>query len=87
MNDEQLNKMFQAARAKPDTARVEFGFETRLMARLRESAAPWFALAWRLMPAFAAVVLVAGAWCYNEQRHVSLDVALAGSGAALLPGE
>ena len=64
MNDEQLNKLFQAARAKPDTSRVEYGFETRLMARLRTDAAPWFAMAWRLVPVFAAIVVALGVWNY-----------------------
>jgi hypothetical protein len=86
MNDEQLNKMFHAARTKPDTARVEHGFETRLMARLREPAPPWFAWAWRLVPAFAAVVVAAGAWCYRAQTPVSIETALAGSDPTTLAG-
>jgi hypothetical protein len=64
MNDEQLNKLFQAARAKPDTSRVEYGFETRLLARLRTDETPWFALAWKLVPVFVAVVVSLGAWNY-----------------------
>ena len=62
MNDEQLNRLFQAARAgRPDTARAEYGFETRLLALLRanrKQPAPWYAFTWKLMPAFAAVVVV-----------------------------
>jgi hypothetical protein len=66
MNDEQLNKLFQAARsAAPDTSRAEYGFETRLLAALRSQQGqrlPWFAFAWKLMPVFAAVVLALGVW-------------------------
>ncbi len=66
MNDEQLNELFKAARsAKRDTARVEFGFETRLLARLRaerSQTGPWYAFAWKLMPVFAAIVVALGAW-------------------------
>jgi len=70
MNDEQLDNLFQAARAdRPDTARAEFSFETRLLARLRanrQQPAPWYAFTWKLMPAFAAVVLALAAWTVAE---------------------
>ena len=64
MNDdpeEKLSALFAAARAdERDTSRVEFGFETRLAARLREesggSLAAW---AWKLCPFFAALALAA----------------------------
>jgi hypothetical protein len=66
MNDEQLNELFKAARTvKPDTARAEYGFETRLLARLRaesEEFVPWYGFAWRLIPAFATIVVVVGFW-------------------------
>jgi hypothetical protein len=66
MNDEQLDKLFQAARsATPDTSRAEYGFETRLLASLRSQQGqqlPWFAFAWKLVPVFAAVVLALGVW-------------------------
>jgi len=64
--DERLRRLFAAAReSEPDTARVEYGFETRLLARLRaerERPALWAAWTWRLIPAFAAVVLALGLW-------------------------
>ncbi len=65
--DPDLEKFFAAARPPRDTARVELGFETRLLARIRaekQSAAaiPWFYWAWRLTPIFAAIVLVLGVW-------------------------
>ena len=66
MNDDHLNGLFKAARSvRPDTARTECGFETRLLARLRaerEQFVPWYGLAWRLVPAFAVIVVVAGLW-------------------------
>ena len=66
MNDEPLDKLFQAGRAaKPDTSGVEFGFETRLIGRIRAEARqpmPWFVFTWKLIPYFAAIVLALGAW-------------------------
>ncbi len=68
--DKKLDQLFAAARAEePDTSRLEFGFETRLAARLREeSGASLFAWAWRLWPAFAAVTLAASWWSYASLR-------------------
>jgi hypothetical protein len=68
--DQKLDLLFAAARAEqPDTSRLEFGFETRLAARLREeSGASLFAWAWRLWPAFAAVTLAASWWSYASLR-------------------
>ncbi len=84
MNDEQLNKLFQAARAgRPDTARAEYGFETRLLARLRanrEQPAPWYAFTWKLMPAFAAVVVALGVWTVTEWGAGSNDLQTAIAG-------
>ena len=70
VNDEHLNEMLRAARdARPEVERVEFGFESRLMAKLREERAAnaegaWFSWAWRLCPAFAAVTLALGVWTW-----------------------
>jgi hypothetical protein len=64
--DDRLERLFAVARtARTDTARVEYGFETRLLARLRaerERPALWAAWTWRLIPAFAGVVLALGVW-------------------------
>jgi hypothetical protein len=62
--DHHLEALFRAARLEPrDTARAELGFETRLMARLREerswSVVSW---AWKLAPFFAALAVAAGVW-------------------------
>jgi len=95
MNDEQLNELFRAARtSRPDTSRAEYGFQTRLLAAIRElrkQPTPWATVAWRLMPVFAAIVVVAGAWSYGVQSQVGAEAAL-GTGAetafaGLLGGE
>ena len=68
--DHQLDALFAAARAtEPDTSRIEYGFETRLSARLREeSSASIFAWAWRLCPFFAALALAVGWWSHTSAR-------------------
>lgn len=78
MNDDQLNRLFAAARqAPPDTARAQYGFETRLLARLRDErrqAVPWLVWAWRLTPVFAAIVLALGVWNFTVAgQDVSTD--------------
>ena len=64
--EDSLDELFAATRAAvPDTARVEYGFETRLLARLRtERAESWLAWGWKLCPYFAALALAVGAWGY-----------------------
>lgn len=85
MNDK-LDNVFRAARGeRPDTGRAEFGFETRLLARLRaERSRPVF---WQLLPAFAAIVIVLGVWNRSVFSPVSLEVALGGAGPATFLGE
>ena len=68
MNDSfsSLDPLFARARAvRSDTARTEFAFETRLLARLREARTPvrsgMGVLAWRLLPYLALIVLGLGA--------------------------
>ena len=84
MNDEQMEKLFRAARAaKPDTSRVEFGFEARLMGRIQDTAlrqTPWYGFAWRLTPVFAAVVLALGVWnlTTTELEPTNLHATLTG---------
>ena len=84
MNDN-LDKLLKAARgAKRDTSRAELGFETRLMARIRAEraqAAPWFAFAWKLVPAFAAIVIALGVWNYAalSDEPADLRAAIAGT--------
>ena len=95
MNDEQLNELFRVARmSRPDTSRAEYGFETRLLATIRElrkQPKPWATVAWRLMPVFAAIVVVTGMWSYKVQSQTATEATL-GTGeetglAGLLGGE
>jgi len=82
-----LDNLFAAARqAKPDTSRAELGFETRLTARLRaerSAPVPWFAVSWRLVPVFAAVVIALGAWNLTG-NGADLPTALGGMDETLL---
>ena len=66
-HDSQLDALFAAARGnEPDTSRLEYGFETRLAARLREENSDTiFAWAWRLCPFFAALALAVGWWSHT----------------------
>lgn len=90
--DPQLDALFRAARSEaPDTARAEFGFETRLMARLREERGTGiFVWAWKLAPFFAAVALAAGWWGRLSMAQVETtasamaEVALKGDDYALV---
>lgn len=86
-----LDRLFRAARAvPPDTARIEFGFETRLLARLRADRAlpaPWFAAAWQFVPVFAAIVVAVGVWSWPGSVPVNLEVVLGGSAPVSFLGE
>jgi hypothetical protein len=78
MNDEELKKLFEAAReVKPDTSRAEYGFETRLLSRLRaehQPSTPWPAVVWKLMPVFATIVVALGVWTAIEPGANSSDL-------------
>jgi hypothetical protein len=68
MNDDQLDELFGKARgAGLDTSRLEYGFETRLLARIRasrEHSGNIFGWAWRLCPYFAGIVAALGVWAW-----------------------
>jgi hypothetical protein len=78
MNDDRLDRLFKAARTiRADTARMEVGFETRLLARLRserDQFFPWYAFAWRLIPVFALIVVAAGVWTIVAPRSSRTDI-------------
>ena len=61
-----LDSLFRAAREdEDDSSRIEFGFETRVLARIREErSSSWLAWAARLCPFAAALALAAGVWAY-----------------------
>ncbi len=78
-SDSQLDKLFRAAAGEAEAAasRAEFGFETRLLARLREErSASIFSWAWKLYPFFAAAALAAGLWIRVTHAHAEVDASL-----------
>jgi hypothetical protein len=80
--DSKLDTLFARARGqRPDTSRAEYGFETRLMARLREQRQPdaaslWSVVTWRMVPFFAACIVVLALW-QAEVASASTDAATA----------
>lgn len=71
-NEDKLERLFAAARkAKPykkESELMEYAFETRLMAKLRdrgERQTPFLLWAWRLIPAFVSIVILLGLWTYE----------------------
>jgi hypothetical protein len=73
-----LEELLRAARAtRPDTSKVEFAFETRLMARLREHrGATLSSWAWKLAPFFAVVVVALGVWNRASAAHLESTASL-----------
>ncbi len=83
--DDSLDALLAAARRDvADTSRLEYGFETRLGARLRaeQSSPSMFAWAWRLSPFFAVLALLVAWWSAGsgstadlvaEAAHVNED--------------
>jgi hypothetical protein len=78
--DQQLERLFSAVREEqPDTTRHQWGFETRVIARLHEErtvTASMFAWAWRLCPFFAVLALAAGIWSRSTDARVRADSSL-----------
>ncbi len=64
--DTDLDALFALARTRrPDTSKAEFGFETRLQARLRahqNTGSIWAMVSWRLIPFFAVGVVALSIW-------------------------
>ena len=75
--DPHLDALLHAARSDDHEsmiARAELGFETRLMARIREeNAASVSAWAWKLAPFFAALALAAGVWSRTPSARTAAD--------------
>ncbi len=73
--DADLDALFALARAqRRNTSAVEYAFETRLMARLREqkeTGSIWAMVSWRMMPFFATCVLALAVW--HEQVVTETD--------------
>jgi hypothetical protein len=80
-----LESLFALARThRPDTSRAEYGFETRLMARLRagrDHGALWSLTArvsWRVIPFLAACVVALTLWQAETNADVSDATDIAG---------
>jgi hypothetical protein len=100
-NGDKLDGLFAAARkAEPyekEIESIEYGFETRLMAKIRaerERQIPFFLWAWRLIPAFVSIVIFLGIWAYESRYGHMTDLsAITGIGneettmVAFLTGE
>jgi hypothetical protein len=97
-NEEKIERLFAAARqAEPYKAAIEYGFETRLMAKIRserERRMPFFLWAWRLIPVFVSIVIFLGIWTYESRYSHMTDLsAITGIGneettmVAFLTGE
>jgi len=69
---DQIDRLFADARShRPYDQNREHGFETRVMAKIKEqrvAQAPFFLWAWRLIPALSAAVLMLGIWTYAAER-------------------
>ena len=77
-NNEKLDRLFAAARkAEPYKKEIEYGFETRLMAKIRaerQRQMPFFLWAWRLIPVFASIVIFLGIWIYSSRYSHMTDL-------------
>jgi hypothetical protein len=77
-NDNKLDRLFAAARkAELYEPNREYGFETRVMAKIRaqrERQAPFPLLAWRLIPFFVSLVIFLGIWIYSSEPHQITDL-------------
>ncbi len=77
-NDTKLDALFAAARkSKHYEPTMEYGFETRLMARIRagrEVPGPYVLWAWRLMPLFVSLVVILGIWAYESGQAHDTDL-------------
>lgn len=77
-NDDKLDGLFAAARKaklyKPDT---EYGFETRVMAKIRatrEGQRSYLLWAWRFIPVFVSIVILLGIWIYASESRSMIDL-------------
>jgi len=77
-DEERLERLFEAARkSQPYNTEIEYGFETRVMAKIkaeREKRKPFFSWSWRLMPAFVSAVLILGIWTYMAEHQQWVDL-------------
>jgi len=78
LNDEKLDRLFAAVRkAEPYKTDMEYGFETRVMAKIRaerERQVPFLLWAWRLIPVFVSLVIFLGIWIYASSYGHMTDM-------------
>jgi hypothetical protein len=79
-DDDRLERLFADARkSQPYNANLEYGFETRIMAKIRAQRGgqkPFYSWAWRLMPAFVSAVLILGIWVFLAEYRQLVDMNL-----------
>ena len=77
-NDEKLDRLFAVARGtEPFPADREYGFETRVMARIRatrQGEIPLLDCAWRLIPAFVTLLVLIVVWMYASESKYAIDM-------------
>ena len=84
MNTAELqNKLLAAARFHPPGGDAPYGFETRVMARIRalpkaDDWTIWGLALWRAAAPYLAIMLVVSAWTYfsSDSNSDTLDMAL-----------
>jgi len=77
-NDEKLDRLFAAAcKEEPYKTDMEYGFEARVMARIRadrERQMPFLLWAWRFIPVFVSIVIFLGIWTYSSRYSHKADL-------------
>jgi hypothetical protein len=75
---DRLDRLFDAVRkAEPYESNREYGFETRVMAKirmLRKREEPFPIWAWRLVPIFLSIVIFLGIWTYGSEVYQMPDL-------------
>ena len=78
MDDDNLERLFAAARrTSPYKLEMEYGFETRVMAKIRakyEGRMAYSLWAWRLIPVFISLVILVGIWTYTAESPPMIDL-------------
>jgi len=77
MNNEKFDRVLsELGGARKDTSRLERGFETRTMARIRayrERQPAFFFMAWRMAPALIMLFIATSAWLHVSGTDMDID--------------
>ena len=80
-NNSKIDSLFAAARrAEHYDPTREYGFETRVMSRIRaerETKMPFILWAWRLTPFFVSIVILLGIWISAFESSKAIDLSAA----------